>query len=188
MVRGRAFAAALRLVTSASLLLVSTAGATVVLPADFATVVDGSQAIVHGRVSDVRSLMAGDRRSIYSLVTVTVQEVLKGARTSTVTFRVPNGQVGRYRRVVVGAPEFARGDEVVVFLSGQAPAVPAPFGLNQGVYRVGRSADGRSIVAPPPVLARGVDAERVVRGDPARVPMELAAFVREVRRRAEALP
>jgi hypothetical protein len=63
--------------------------------------------------------------------------MLKGSPSRTVTFRVPNGQVGRYRRIVVGAPEFAVGEDVVVFLRGAAPAVPTLFGLSQGVYRAG---------------------------------------------------
>jgi hypothetical protein len=50
-----------------------------------------------------------------------------------------------------------------------------PFGLNQGVYRVSRGADGRGLVAPP--LAEG----RVVRGDPARRPIEVSSFVQQVR-------
>ncbi len=50
---------------------------------------------------------------------------------------------------MVGAPQCARGDEVVLFLKGSAPAVPMPFGLTQGVYRVNRDAAGRAMVTPP---------------------------------------
>jgi hypothetical protein len=94
---------------------------------------------------------------------------------------VPNGQVGRYRRVMVGAPEFERGDELVIFLSGRPPAMPAVFGLSQGVYRVVHDASARALVAPPPVMARGIAAERVVRGDPARQAMPIEQFARQVR-------
>ncbi len=137
--------------------------------------------IVHGRVSDVRSFMSGPRRTIESVVTLSVIDTLKGAPARTVLFRVPNGQVGRYRRVVVGAPEFEEGDEVVVFLQAHAPAIPTLFGLSQGVYRVAHDANAQAIVTPPAVMARGVSAERVVRGDPVRQPMPMAAFAREVR-------
>ena len=61
------------------------------------------------------------------------------------------------------------------------PAIPTIFGLSQGVYRVVRDANAQAIVTPPPVMARGVSAERVVRGDPVRQPMPMAAFAREVR-------
>jgi hypothetical protein len=79
---------------------------------------------------------------------------------------------------MVGAPEFAAGEEVVLFLKGRPPVVPFPFGLSQGVYRVVRGADGRSLVTPPTVAEA---AGRVVRGDPSRRPVELSAFARNVR-------
>ena len=103
--------------------LAESTSATVILPADFATVVEGSQLIVHGRVVEVRSQMTAGRRSIHSLVTVAVDEALKGSAGSTVTFRVPQGQVGSYRRIIVGAPEFTVGEEVVVFLTARPPAI-----------------------------------------------------------------
>ncbi|MBI3047343.1 MAG: hypothetical protein HYY76_03440 [Acidobacteria bacterium] len=156
------------------------ASATVLLPADFPTVVTGSGVIVHGRVVGVRSALTGQRRTIETFITVDVMDALKGNPGPSVTFRVPNGQVGRYRRVLVGAPEFAEGDEVVVFLRGQAPAIPSLFGLSQGVYRVSRGAGAQPVVTPPPLMARGGGAERVARGDPARRPLPLEAFTREV--------
>jgi hypothetical protein len=129
-----------------SLVVANPAGATVVMPADLQTIVDGSHTIVQGRVIDVRSEMTAGRRSIYSVVTLAVDRTLKGSGAATVAFRIPVGQVGRYRRVIVGAPEFAAGDEVVVFLTGAAPALPTIFGLNQGVYRV-RGAPAGGIAA-----------------------------------------
>ena len=96
---------------------------------------------------------------------------------ATAYFKLPGGQVGRYRRVMVGAPQFTPGDEVVLFLKGSAPAVPMPFGLTQGVYRVSRDASGRAMVMP--AVAGG--AGRIVRGDPARRALDLAAFSSMVR-------
>ena len=152
--------------------------ATVLLAADFATVVDEAGAIVHGRVVDVRSALAGPRRSIESYVTVAVIESIKGAAGTAVTFRVPNGQVGRYRRILAGAPEFAPGDEVVVFLRGRAPAMPSLVGLSQGLYRVSRDAAGTATVTPAARSAAGAD--RVARGDPARTPLPVGEFLRRV--------
>ena len=169
-------------------LCIDLAHATVILPADFATVVTGASLAVHGRVISVRSELTGPRRTIESFVTVAVLQSLKGTPGATVTFRVPNGQIGRYRRIVVGAPEFEEGDEVVVFLQGRAPAMPTLFGLSQGVYRVIRDSSARALVTPPPVMARGLQAERVVRGDPVRTPMPVEAFAREVRAVLERLP
>jgi hypothetical protein len=49
--------------------------------------------------------------------------------------------------VLIGVPEFAPGQEVVLFLAGRAPALPMPFGLSQGVFRVTQGSDGRAMVA-----------------------------------------
>lgn len=174
-----AMCALVLVITSASL------DATVLLPADFLEMVDGSQIIVHGRVTDVRSQDTAGRQTIQSVITVAVLDPLKGQAGGSVVFRIPGGQIGRYRRFMIGAPVFNQGDEVVLFLSGRAPSMPMPFGLSQGVYRVMRDADGRVLVTPPPVLARGLGAERVVRGDPARRALPIEAFAREVRSAVE---
>jgi len=161
----------------------ASAHAMVVVPAEFNEMVTASHTIVYGRVVDVQSYETAGRRTIESLVTVQVVEAIKGQPGHTAYFKLPGGQVGRYRRVMVGAPQCARGDEVVLFLKGSAPAVPMPFGLTQGVYRVNRGVDGRAMVMPP---ARG--SERLVRGDPARRPLELSAFTSLVRTIASARP
>jgi hypothetical protein len=156
--------------------------ATVYLPVDFTEMVTAAKDIAHGQVVDVRSELTADRRSIVTYVTMAVEQHLKGSFGESVTFRVPGGQVGRYRRIIVGAPTFERGDEVVVFLTSRGPSVPYLFGLSQGVYRVARPRDGGvMITALPPLAARAGAAERVVRGDPARRPLTLEEFAREVR-------
>jgi hypothetical protein len=176
------------LIPLASILLLpaSPATATVYLPADFDQMVTASVFIVHGSVVDVRSEAIADRRTIVTYVTVDVAQRLKGSPGEAVTFLVPGGQIGRYERVVVGAPQFERGDEVVVFLSARGPSIPYVFGLSQGVYRISR-VTGQALVLPP-VVAGAVDgtgAGRIVRGDPARRPLPLDDFTREVRVRLD---
>jgi len=158
--------------------------AMVVVPTEFSEMVAASQTIVHGRVLSVQSYETAGRATIESLVTVQVIDTIKGEPGTTAYFRLPGGQVGRYRRVMVGAPQCARGDEVVLFLKGSAPAVPMPFGLTQGVYRVGRDAAGQATVSP----FVNSDGGRVVRGDPARVPLQLSAFTQLVRTIASSRP
>ena len=167
------------IVTSVALCLMATAAAAmVVVPAEFSEMVTASDLVVHGRVVAIRPQIVGDRRTIETVITVAVVDALKGQPGETVYFRVPGGQIGRYRRVMVGAPEFAEGEEVVIFLKGRAPGVPFPFGLSQGVYRVVHGAGGSTLVTPPTVSeAPG----RVVRGDPSRRPIELSIFARNVR-------
>ncbi len=172
----------LRIATLLFALLVAVpAAATVYVPADFREMVTASQSIVHGRVVDVRAEPTRDRLMVVSYVTLAVETPLKGPFGASVTFRVPGGQIGRYRRVIVGAPQFERGDEVVVFLSARGPSVPYLFGLSQGVYRVARARDGGAVVTPPAILAQGAGSERVVRGDPARRALPLESFARQVR-------
>jgi hypothetical protein len=163
-------------------------GATVDVPVEFGEMVRGSQLVVYGRVVDVRGQQTSDRRSIETIVTVSVAQALKGQPGATVAFRLPGGEVGRYRRVIVGVPRFTSGDDVIVFLRGAAPALPTVFGLSQGLYRVARTGDGGAVVAPAILAAPSTGAERVVRGDPARRPLSLDAFAREVRARLELRP
>src|SRR5690349_8081549 len=111
--------------------------------------VSESQVVVHGQVVDVRGELVGPRRSIERVVTVGVLSSLKGTAGGELMFRVPGGRVGRCRRILVGAPVFRIGDEVVLFLKGRAPAIAMPFGLSQGVYRVTRTA-GVPLVMPVP--------------------------------------
>lgn len=151
--------------------------ATVLLPADFKDIVAGSQIIVHGRVIDVRAEWSADRSQIFSYVTLAPSSFYRGTTAGTVTFRVPGGAVGRYKQVTVGAPEFVPGEEAVVFLRADGPAVPHVFGLNQGVFRVRvDQRTGRRMVILPIVMARGTAAERVSRGARTRQPLALEVF------------
>ena len=174
----------MRLVALLSVLLCFTPSlsATVLLPADFREVVNGSQIIVYGRISSVRPQWIDGRRRIESVVTLEAADFYRGTRAPTVTFRVPGGQVGRYKSVTVGAPEFRSGDEVVLFLRAQGPAVPQVFGLNQGVFRVRVDArTGRRLVTLPILTARSASPEIVVRGDANRRPLPLPQFAQQVK-------
>jgi hypothetical protein len=155
--------------------------ATVLLPAEFREIVAGSQIIVHGQVVDVRAEWVDGRRRIESLITVRPSAFVRGTPTAAVTFRVPGGQIGRYKSMTVGAPSFAAGEEVVLFLRSSGPAMPRVFGLNQGVFRVRVDARGARTVSTAPVMARGDEPQRVVRGALDRRPMPLAQFTSQVR-------
>src|SRR6478752_9887572 len=102
--------------------------ATVLLPAEFREIVAGSQVIVYGRVAAVRAEWSDDRSRIDTIVTVVAGSYLKGGPGNTVTFRVPGGQIGRYRNVMVGAPQLQPGDEAVLFLSASGPSIAPIFG------------------------------------------------------------
>jgi hypothetical protein len=156
-------------------------GATVIIPAEFREIVAGSAIIVHGRVVDVRSEWVDGGNHIDSVVTIQPSTFYRGTPTPTVTFRTPGGQVGRYKSVTVGAPEFQRGEEAVLFLRGSAPGMPAVFGLNQGVFRVRVDARGQRQVILPVLLARTGGPEPVIRGARERRPLPLDQFGAQVR-------
>jgi hypothetical protein len=164
------------------LCFVPSLSATVLLPAEFREIVAGSQIIVHGRVTEVRSEWVDGRRRIESLVTVEPATFVRGTPTRTVTFRVAGGQIGRYKSMTVGAPAFAAGEEVVLFLKAAAgPAMPRIFGMNQGVFRVRLDARGQRMVSTPPVMARSDAPEPIVRGAVSRRPLPLEQFTEQVR-------
>lgn len=172
-----------RLITLVMVLwLAQTLRATVLLPAEFREVVAGSQIIVYGRVADVRPEWSDDRRRIDTIVTLEAGTFLKGGPGEAVTFRVPGGQIGRYRNVMIGAPQFQEGEEVVLFLSAAGPAVAHVFGLSQGVYRVRvDTRTGRRMVIPPVLTASSDAPQTIVRGDQSRQPLALDAFSASVR-------
>lgn len=153
--------------------------ATMLIPADLGELASDALAIARGRVASVDASWTADRRGIETIVTLDAEEYLKGGLGPTVRFRVPGGEMGRYRNIVVGAPQFAVGDHVIVFLGTRGPTVPFVLGMGQGVFRVRTSPDGAVLVSPPAVLP--APAGPVVRGSVARQPAPLAQFERDVR-------
>ncbi len=152
--------------------------ATVLVPADLAGLVQSAQLIVYGRVSNAVAIRSADHGT-ETIVTLAVGGYLKGTGSGEVAFRVPGGEIGRYRTIVVGAPAFHEGDEVVCFLKGQAPQIPILVGFNQGVLRVFPDGNGvRRLLAPP---LRQAQPEPVVRGDGYKRLVTLEEFAARVR-------
>ncbi len=173
-----------------ALFVATPAGATTYVPVDFSELVRGARVVVYGRVVDVRTVRTDDR--IETRVTLEAREYFKGDFGPAVTFVVPGGVLGRYRTILVGAPRFTPGDEVVLFLNSEGPALPWVSGLSQGVFRIQhRGANDEPVVTPPPVgvgVTTGPAAQRIVRGDPARQPLALSDFAAAVRTIAEHQP
>ena len=161
---------------------VAPTGATTVIPADLSELTHDAIAIARGRVVAVDGRWTDDRRTIETIVTLDVDEYLKGALGTTVQFRVPGGLLGRFRSIVVGAPRFAVDDRVIVFLGTRGPMIPYIVGFSQGVYRVVPDANRHAWRVTPPLLpSAGESAAKIVRGEPARVPLALDDFEARVR-------
>jgi hypothetical protein len=151
-------------------------GATVLVPSDFRQVVSESTVIVRGHVTDVRGVVVPGG-GIDSLVTIAVDSVLKGLADTALTLRVPGGEVGRTRMVMIGAPTFQVSQQAVFFLTPGPDNTLRPIGLTAGVYRVQADpAPGRPVVAPPLVVGQTASAGRVVRGDSRRQLMPVQEF------------
>jgi hypothetical protein len=156
--------------------------ATVLVPAEFRQIVGGSDLIAYGRVVEKTAVRSDDRKRIDTLITFQVGTYLKGSSGETLVIQVPGGELGRYRNVMVGAPNFEVGDEAVLFLTVRPGARPAIFGLSQGVFRVRLDDRTRGrIVVPPALMARGSTPEVVVRGSAARQSVPLESFGVQVR-------
>jgi hypothetical protein len=151
--------------------------ATTVVPLSFEQLVNESQSVVYGRVSDVRAQWTADRRFIESVVTIEILRGMKGTARESIAFTVPGGQVGRYLNVIPGAPSFSTGDTAVFFLTARGAKLPVTTGLTQGIYRVRRDEASGEMLVVPPVVEGG----KIVRGDPRRKPVQLAAFESAVR-------
>jgi hypothetical protein len=155
--------------------------ATVVVPAGVTELATEARAIAHGRVVRIDTRQTEGRR-VERLVTVQVFDYLKGGLGNVVQLQLPGGTFGRYTTIMIGAPDVAEGDEVVLFLGQRdGDALPYVLGFHQGLYRlVTDPSTGERFVMPPPVQGTGIDAAGqavpVTRGDVNRRPPTLDEF------------
>lgn len=156
------------------------AGATVLIGADLGELTRDARAIARGRVVAIDAQWTDDRRTIETLVTLEVERYLKGSLGGTLQFRVPGGELGRFRSIVVGAPVFALDERVVVFLGAQGPSIPHVLGLSQGVFRVAQAGDRDRWMVTPAPFGPSTATVRLARGDANRRPLPLAVFERRV--------
>jgi hypothetical protein len=114
--------------------------------------VASSNAVVQGRVLDVRSFWNEDHTNIVSEARVEVTDLVAGEAPAVVTVRTFGGEVGSYRVEAHGFPSFNSGEQVLLFLAADGDAYRVA-GYRQGQYRVRASAKGKLAV---PTLEEGV--------------------------------
>jgi len=135
----------------------------------------GADAVVRGQVQARSTTVSEDGRRVFTLVDVAVSATWRGQAPGTVRVIVPGGVAGRIGQRVEGAPAFAEGEEVVVFLQ-RAEA---------GGFRVAGLAQGKFTVAGPsatPDLAHTrLVAREVGAGERPAEPMPVAELERRVR-------
>jgi hypothetical protein len=125
----------------------STAGATTVQKLSMKDLSKNSASIVRAEVVDSDARYDTDKE-IYTYVTLKVLEPVKGSRKDEIiTIRHLGGIVDNIASVVPGVPTFKKGEEVVVFLSGNTKAgYPMVVGLQQGKYSVSQDEHGNKRV------------------------------------------
>ncbi len=95
--------------------------------------------ILYGNVLTMKSAWNADRTMIYTQVVVIVTNQIKGrADAKEVVIQMPGGVVGDVGLAVSDTPEFAQGEEVVVFLEASHTANYEVSGWWQGKYHVER--------------------------------------------------
>jgi hypothetical protein len=116
-----------------------------------------SDAVVRGRVERRASLASRDGRTFRTEVEVTVSSAWKGTPGPRVRVVVPGGAVNGLVQRVDGAPTFAEGEEVVLFLSRRGDFWQVS-GLALGKYRVAADRavpDLSGVVLAPAAVAAG---------------------------------
>jgi hypothetical protein len=123
----------------------SLAPATTVLYKDFESLVKEADGIVAGTVTDVQARYGHDRK-IYTLVKIQDVQVLAGSYgRGELYVRLLGGEVQGDVLDVQGSPQFAVGDQVVLFLQGNGKQIVPFVGWTQGVFRI-QDVAGRQIV------------------------------------------
>jgi hypothetical protein len=141
-------------IASLSLALVCAMGAataTTLLRLDMTSLVANSDAIVIGRVAELRPRVEGGR--VLTYVDLEVDEYLLGApadedptdeddQDAPVVVRVLGGRTAERATRVAGTAVFAHDERVLVFLERPAPSAPyVVTGMAQGKFRIGVGPD-----------------------------------------------
>ncbi len=85
----------------------------------FEHLVEMAEIIAVGQVSDMTSHFTGDEQRIYTLVTIEVEETLKGSTGDRYVVRIGGGQVGDTRMGEFDEPVMAVGETAIFFLQQQ---------------------------------------------------------------------
>jgi len=122
-----------------ALVLAALLATTIQGPADVEALTSSADAVVHGKVLGLRSHPGSQGGLIFTEVSIAPIGWWKGAGgAQPIAVRIEGGIIGDIGQSVAGAPSFAAGDEVVVFLRRIAT----------GLYDVERMGLGKFLVRP----------------------------------------
>ena len=128
-----------RFVPQALILSIALAAATFIQAStveklSFDRLIDEADFIVKGRVEEIKTRQAPDRRSVTTVIIVAVTSQFKGVKASSVTIEQPGGSMGDVAQGVPGLPEFSSGENVIVFLKRQRSGACTVVGGRQGKF------------------------------------------------------
>jgi hypothetical protein len=107
-----------------------------------------SDSIVMARVDDAVASWDAGHKEIYTYITLSVLQPVKGNKgATTIMLRQLGETVGTIASIVPGMPSFRKGEEVVVFLTQKDRAgYPWVMGLEQGKYSISTDKNGVKMV------------------------------------------
>ncbi|HEV8720211.1 MAG TPA: hypothetical protein VGW77_06180 [Candidatus Binatia bacterium] len=120
--------------------------ATTLQKLSFDRLIGEADLIIKGRVEELKTRQVSDRRSMTTIVTVSIERQFKGPKVSSVTIEQPGGSVGDIAQGVPGLPEFSSGEEVIVFLKRQRGGAFNILGGKQGKFTAKTQPGGREEV------------------------------------------
>jgi len=107
-----------------------------------------ARGIVKGKVVSVTSAFDDEHKSIYTYITLKVDQVLKGEITSRrIVLREPGGQVGEQGSLVFGVPRFTVGEHVLVYLGTWADGTLRVHQMMMGKFSILTDEAGREVVS-----------------------------------------
>ncbi|HEY9231191.1 MAG TPA: hypothetical protein VIS78_03570, partial [Blastocatellia bacterium] len=114
---------------------VSTATTAVMLTDE--DLIASSRVILIGDVQSVKAQWDADHQTINTYVKVNVTRLLKGQlQNQTIVFKQLGGRVGDEATVIFGAPEYAAGQQVLLFLDTRQDGTLRVAHLFQGKYEI----------------------------------------------------
>jgi hypothetical protein len=95
-----------------------------------------SEAVVHGKVLEVRSAWNPEGTMIFTEAAIQVKGRLYGQADDLLVIRTVGGTVDGYTVEMGGAPRFTEGEEIVAFIGRWDDGAPMVAGYAEGISRV----------------------------------------------------
>jgi hypothetical protein len=108
--------------------------ATTLQKLSFDRLIEEADLIIKGRVEELKTRQVSDRRSMTTIVTVSIERQFKGPKMSLVSIEQPGGSAGDIVQSVSGLPEFSSGEDVILFLKRQRGGAFNIVGGKQGKF------------------------------------------------------